>query len=149
EYEEYRSASSALQSDPGNADANSRVGRYLCFQKSHWSAGLLLLARGADEPLRKLATQDLANPTDWTAQMELADRWWDSSEAVPGTTQKSMQRRAAFWYRRALPQLSGVTKIKTEQRIAPVERDVQGRLRFTVQIAAKTAFPASILPPET
>lgn len=108
-----------LLDTPDDPAANLLAGKYLCFTKSDWEKGLPLLAKGADTGLRALAVRELLQPDEGTAQMAMADSWWDMAEKETAKQQKgAMQGRAKLWYEKALPSLTGLTKTKVEKRIS-------------------------------
>ena len=51
-------ARQTLKTKPDDADANSVVGRFLCFDKGEWKAGLPFLAKGNDAKLTALAARE-------------------------------------------------------------------------------------------
>ncbi|MGD0094825.1 MAG: formylglycine-generating enzyme family protein [Planctomycetota bacterium] len=104
---------------PDDPAANLLAGKYLCFTKNDWEKGLPLLVKGADAGLKVLAWKELAQPDEGAAQMALADSWWDMAEKESAKPQKAAMRdRAKSWYEKALPSLTGLTKIKAERRIS-------------------------------
>jgi hypothetical protein len=82
---DYTTARDKLAAFPDDADAAETVGRYLCFVKRDWPAGLPLLARGRNEGLRNLATREIALSKEpkvvVTSRFKLANEWWKLAEA--------------------------------------------------------------------
>ena len=114
-------AVAALKTDPSNPAANLFVGRTYCFTRGDWQQGLSHLAKGSDSTLAALAQKDVKAPADPNAQVELADGWWDASEAREGKEQEALKLRAGHWYKTALPNLPvGLTKAKVEKRLADI-----------------------------
>jgi hypothetical protein len=115
-------ANSTLAADPDDAEANLVVGKYQCLIKQDWTAGLPHLAKGSDEDLRKLAEQESQPPTQAAAQLELADAWWDLAQRRQDPKNefepKAIRARAAYWYRAASPNLSGISQAKAIRRAA-------------------------------
>jgi hypothetical protein len=105
----------ARATDP---QANAAVGKYECFSKRDWDRGLPMLARGDDAGLRTLAQQDLKAPSTANQQLAIADAWWTFGEAQPPTTRSSIRLRAGMWYAQAAGALSGLMKLKADQRAA-------------------------------
>jgi len=95
-------------------------GRFLCFLKGDWPAGLPLLVRGSNAKLKALAQLDLAPEKGSLALVKLADRWWELAEDESCMAKKQIQRRACHWYRQALPDLAGLTRTRVERRLALV-----------------------------
>ncbi len=50
--------------------------------------------------------------------MKLADQWFELASTAEGLPEKHLQLRAAHWYRRALPQLSGLKQEIVEKRLS-------------------------------
>jgi len=76
-----------------------------------------MLALGSDPALKELAAKDVQGTDSAEEQVKLGDGWWELAGKEEGRAKKSMGVRAAFWYKRALPQLSGLTKGKVEKRL--------------------------------
>jgi hypothetical protein len=121
-------ARKTLAAKPDDPDAATAVGRYTCFRKGDWTAGLPLLAKGSDAALKALAAKDLADPSAVADQVTLGDGWWDLSEKESGPAREELRKRAAFWYARAAPQLTGLTKAKVEKRLGSVDSRPPGAL---------------------
>jgi hypothetical protein len=103
--------------------ANTLRGKYFCFGKNNWERGLSLLAKGNNEWLKKLADAEAITPASAAQMAALGDQWWDAAASGEiADVQRYAQARAAFWYRRALPELSGLTKAKIERRLAEAGR---------------------------
>jgi hypothetical protein len=115
-----RKAAETLIADPTDTAANAAMGRYLCFVRGDWDKGLRLLAAG-DGKTRDLAKQDLSAPSVIIEQIALADGWWDLAEVDAGS-KRAAARRAGFWYKKALPKLSGLTKTKVEGRLKDLDK---------------------------
>jgi len=126
-YDKVRDAAERLKTEPRAAADHQAWGEFLCFVKGDWSAGLPHLANGPDESLRKLALKDLQEnpiPSEW---VELADGWLAKAQAADGSATDAMRRRAAYWYRLALPELTGLTRSRVEKALneLPKEPDAQ------------------------
>lgn len=120
-YADVKDAMVVLVSKPTDAEANLKVGKFLCFVKGDWDSGLPMLSAANDEALKSLAAADAASPGGPEDQVKLAEGWWNLSEKSTGLTQQRMQERALKWYRSALPMLSGLDKLKVEKRLAAIE----------------------------
>ena len=108
-------AANRLRANSEDPEANLTTGRYICFAQGKWDEGLPLLAKGSDKRLRDLAEKDLDSPSDAKAMADLADAWWDLPETKQTPSRRSRQR-AAYWYAKAVPGLSGERKTTAEQR---------------------------------
>jgi hypothetical protein len=113
-----KKAQATLAQNPNDPAANLLIGKYYCFYKSDWAQGLPLLARTSDAALTSLAAREQAGSPKPTDQVNLADDWWSYSETSPGSTKAVIQSHAVMWYRKALPDLSGLTKTRVEKRLA-------------------------------
>jgi len=111
-------AITVLETKPNDPAANLLVGRYCCFVKGDWAGGLPLLAKGGDTVAQGVATAELKNPTDATGQLSLADGWWAYSETLSGSEKEAIQSHARDYYRKALPALTGLAKLKADARLA-------------------------------
>jgi hypothetical protein len=115
-YEILRKARETLASNPNDPEANLAAGRYECFQRNNWRAGLPLLGKGSDPGLKDMAAKDLAQPGEVEAQVALGDGWWDLGERQAGPSGDLVRQRAAFWYEQVAPRTTGLTRTKIESR---------------------------------
>ena len=119
-------AKAKLSKSEADPAANTTVGRFYCLGAGQWDRGLPLLARGNDQPLRKLAAADIAaagiaggdGPADGTAS--LGDAWWEYGEQQKGVARSRARGRAAHWYQQALEKLEGLARTRVEKRLAQV-----------------------------
>jgi hypothetical protein len=116
-YDKVKTDLRTLQTQANDPAANFAVGSFLCFEKNNWDKGLPVLARGSDATLKTLAEIDVTSPVDAAVQTALADGWYESALKDRTPARAQMLKRAAFWYQRALPAASGLTKTKIEKRI--------------------------------
>jgi hypothetical protein len=75
-------AKDTLAAVPDDPAANLEVGKYVCFVKGDWDAGLLLLGKGPEGPLRALALVDVGNPASPGDRLIMGDGWWDLAIAA-------------------------------------------------------------------
>jgi len=111
-------ATAKLADSPDDADAHLALGKYLCFQQGDWEQGLPHLSRGGDSTLKELAAKGLTDPKDALAQAEIGDAWWNAAEKAKGKDKVGLQAGAQFWYTKALPALTGLSKAKAQKRLA-------------------------------
>lgn len=116
-YSAVQGSSAMLAQKPADTDANLAVGRFRCFIKGDWTAGLPFLAKGSDATIRALAENDLIRPADAGAQLALADGWWKLAENETGVARHQIQRRARKWYYEASPELSGLKRVRVDSRL--------------------------------
>lgn len=110
EYARVKSALKTLDQEPDNPAANLVVGKYLCFTKGDWAAGLARLSKGSDADLRSLATMEEAaksgsNDSHPETQIRLGDSWWPKS-----------RERALYWYALAWRRLDPLQKERVRER---------------------------------
>ena len=139
-WEKVQTARAALQSNPDDEAAHTLVGRWTLLVQADWDRALPHLAKGSEAALRKLAGQELNNPPeDPTAQVELADAWWELAQAADAVTAPAGFARARYWYRQAEPEVTGsLLKAKVAQRL----KELAGMELPTLQQAKRTPPPA-------
>jgi hypothetical protein len=139
-FNEVKAAQDKLDEQPLDPAANLAVGRYRALLKADWDHGIPMLALGSDLKLKELATAELEADAELDAtkrpdeQLKLADSWWDYAGSVEPATRDRIESRALFWYTKALPQLSGVPKLRVEKLL----QEVSGRLFARIQAATRT-----------
>ena len=114
-------AREALAKDADDPSANFYVGRWEAFVQGDWAKGLASLKRGSNAVLKKLASDELADPQQADARVALADQWWDLSLKTDGVMRDQIQKHAIEWYKKALPDLSGLATQAAQQRIDQYE----------------------------
>jgi hypothetical protein len=122
EYERFQQAAKVLAQDPNNAAANLAQGKYYCFVKDSdesWEMGLPLLAKGGDAKLKALAEAEMATAKkdDAGELFNLAEQWYDVSRSVDAASREGCLNRAAYWYKKALPELQGFKQKKAKLRL--------------------------------
>ncbi len=127
-YQKVKETLEKLDNAHNDAAANLTLGRYYCLLKGDWSRGIPLLALGSDDELRAIAQAELRKPSDNIEQAKLGDRYWLLAESKQGRAQKNIQARAALWYQRARPGLSGLTKAKIEKRLSEQAPSLDGAI---------------------
>jgi len=117
-YATFRQAEQVLAEDPEDPAANLTSGMYHCFVRNDWESGLPLLEKSKDAKLRKLAEAELAQPVEQpTKKVELGDGWWEAGDPDDVYPRQHFQSRAVFWYKAALPDLTGFTRTRVEGRL--------------------------------
>jgi hypothetical protein len=143
EFQKYLAATVRLQLDPLEPVSNLIAGRYLCFIKGDWQRGIPMLALSEDVALKYAAVQEQQAGNAPDALLSLGDVWWGVAEKESSMATEQILQRAAAWYEKAIPNLTGLAKLKAEKRgadvrhrgamanatvlEAPHERDRQGR----------------------
>jgi hypothetical protein len=115
-----------LKAKPDDAEANLELGRYYGLTKRNWDKALPLLTRGSDAGLADLAKRDLAGPKDTLPQLALADAWWEMAGNQKDPAKLALQVRAAYWYDKAVGQLTGLNRTKAQKRLDLVADKVSG-----------------------
>ncbi len=100
---------------------NLSAGRYKALFKGDFSAGLPLLAAGADDPLKDVATKDIAGATAAEQQDALGDAWYGVAEKLTGVAKNHATIRAAGFYAQAAPSLAGLLQAKAAKRAKEAE----------------------------
>jgi WD40 repeat protein len=120
EYERVKPFVTKLAKETEDAEANTQVGAYYCLFKGNWKKGLPLLAKGKDATLKALAQKDLANPKVAKTQIAVGDGWWQLAEKEKPPAQYRLQERAAFWFEQALPDVTGLGRVRLEKMLDQV-----------------------------
>jgi hypothetical protein len=112
-----------LGTQPDDAEANYRVGRYSAAVKNDWKKGLPMLAKGSDASWRKLAQQEQASPAAADGQLALADGWWEAAQSASDAEKNGLLLHAGTWYRKAQPTVAaGLVKARVEKRLADIDQ---------------------------
>lgn len=117
QYEAVQAAEKQLAVSPEDQTANATIGRWHCFFKGLWEKGLPYLTRAQPEELTSLAKADLQTPEDPKSQFLVAEGWLKYADSEIDDAKGHIQLRAAYWYRQALPGLSGLDKIRAEKQL--------------------------------
>jgi hypothetical protein len=131
-------ARKALAGGENDPAASYTLGRYLCFVRGDWPAGFERLAKGSDATFKALAERSLAYPVDAAERMALGDAWWNEAAKAKDKTLLELRSAAAYWYSLAIPDLSGVAKVRIEQRLNDITT--------TSSLAAAGTAPRPIRP---
>jgi hypothetical protein len=102
-----------MQKTPNDSNINLAVGKYECFVKGNWQAGLPLLDRGIDDQIQQAARMELWEPKNSAeqpqdsaknakVQITVADRW-EALRASNPDAGTQLNLHAYDWYLRALP----------------------------------------------
>lgn len=118
--EQYLDAVEKVKATPDSPSANAAIGKYLCFVREDWKAGLPALAK-SNLGVSSLATEEMklraaANPIDAKKGFELAGRWWTAAEAKGGSIAQgsAIKNHAAALYANVEERLEGTL----EKRLA-------------------------------
>jgi hypothetical protein len=124
-FEKTKIALKTLDEQPADPSANLTAGKYFCFRKGNWVRGLPMLAKCREKDLSTLAKLEISDPTSSEKRVKLADQWWDLAETFEDEIQEQYQVKvhAAQWYRKALPKLTGIQKLRVEQRLEELQEE--------------------------
>lgn len=114
---DYNKAKEKLAVDPSDPDANTVVGKYLCFVLGDYQSGLPFLQRSSDKTLKTLADHEIAPLYADTPikKIGMGDEWITAAKNFK-PLYKIFYDRAAQWYALAWPDLDDVSKTKLRDR---------------------------------
>lgn len=121
EYARVAPFEATLKKTPADPSANAAIGRFECFVKGNWAVGLPMLIKGSNETLKQAAVNELKPPATSQEQLAVADAWWGMTDGLPAAIQTTVRTHAAQWYSQASDGLSGLPKLKAEQRVAQMQ----------------------------
>lgn len=99
------------RSNPDDPEACLEVGKFLCFAKNDWEAGLPLMAHATNASLKMvLATEINQNPKTPEQKIALATSWRELAGSAPVQDKTFYQQRARYWY------LKGLAAYKKQDR---------------------------------
>ncbi len=119
-YATAQNAVARLKANPVDPQANAAMGSYLGFVKADWDDALLMLALGTDLNLKAIALREFDELTP-AQQADLGDTWRAMAEKQAGSTRRHILVRAAHWYRKAVPGLTGLNKEKAVKDLLRIE----------------------------
>jgi hypothetical protein len=118
QYAAAKSALNQLQAHPDDAHACTIAGKFLCFVKADWIAGLPVLAHADDAVLAGASKADLSAGDDAQAIARAADSWWDISLKLPTLERQHVRTHAANEYRHVIAALNGLSQTVAAERLA-------------------------------
>ncbi len=145
EHEAILEAQERLKTAPDDPDACLAVGRWYCFRQGDWDEGLKLLAKGTHGPLQSRAAEELASqPSRPEERVARGDAWWDLAEKAAGKSKAALERRAGYWYQKAMPDLTPqLGKSRVEKRLARAAEEPRPETRGG---SARTRPPLAVAP---
>ena len=124
EYEKIKPFLTKLKSNPDDAEANLRVGKFWCFQKQKWSQGLPYLAKGSDAKLQVLARDELKGAKTGSEQLQLGSAWVKLAEEYKDNDRLKLLKRGYRLLQRARLQLSGPERTKAEEQLKSLVKTI-------------------------
>jgi hypothetical protein len=120
-FEDVPKATTRLEANSNDPQANQTVGVYTCLVKGRWKIGLPMLAKATDLKLRFLAKMDLVTSKTPPEMFDLANQYWDLAAEKPDLEKRGLLLRSAYWYSFAVRQLDGgLGKIKAQKRLSEI-----------------------------
>ncbi len=112
-----------LIDNPEDAEANTTVAKYFCYDAQKWDLGIPLLMHGADADLKALGEMEMLKPEGVAQQVELGDKWYDiGKKGRKGTpTLEGPMSRALHWYQLAEKKITGISKDRIAKRMDEID----------------------------
>ncbi len=127
EYARLKDVRKTLRDRPDDAQANLAIGKYLCFVKNDWEAGLPKLAKGNDPAFKEALAGEpkeiAGRPED---EKRAGDAWWTLAESAVGDEKLHCQWRAKYWYLKAIAAAKDQRKAELREFLADRIKSVPG-----------------------
>lgn len=120
-YAAAKPALDAVATPSADPAAKLTAGRYLALYRGDFPTGVPLLAAGADDPLKQVATQEIAGVSGAEQLDALADGWYAIAEKQTGVAKNNAIVHAAGFYAQAAPSLAGLQQAKAIKRTKEAE----------------------------
>jgi predicted Ser/Thr protein kinase len=124
DFRQLKAHQKTLEGNAADPAANLAVGIFRCFTKGDWTRGLPLLAKGSDAPIAAAAQKEAVLTADANAQLERADAWREAGEKRTGPLKAKVLSRALYWYEKAAPALTGLTRLRVEGQLEGLYRAI-------------------------
>ena len=109
--------------DPEDLESGAVFGRFLCFIKGDWGAGLPLIAKAGNKEVMEVAQLDLKGAENHVDKVAIADAWWELSRRARGSYRQGAQDRAVYWYDQAYQAMpESLDRIHVKNRLAEAEK---------------------------
>ena len=83
-----------------------------------------MLAKGDNNDLAEMARRDMETPDDNpTSQVAAADGWRRLADNEKDLAKEAAQARAQLWYRRAVPSLEGLDRVRAKKWADTLAKD--------------------------
>jgi hypothetical protein len=136
-YADAKFALHRLQAHPDDASAATVAGKFLCFVKGDWGAGMPVLAHGDDTALADASKADLSAASDASAIARAADGWWDISLKLPALEQLHVRAYAVNKYRRVVGAINGLSQTVAAHRLAEFDAAQLEQLHLSSGLAGQ------------
>lgn len=127
------SALAQLKQKPDDAKAYHDIGCYYVFVRNDLEKGFQYLGKSSDEPMRRIALEELQSPVAAQAQSALGDLWFDWAGLQSGQLKRIALGRALHWYNAALASTTGLDKALLEKRLGDIETLIASLPQVTQQ----------------
>jgi hypothetical protein len=116
-------AAELLRTNKSNPEAMLTLGRFRALVMGQWEQGLPLLQGSSDPVLKTIALQEMQQPAEASAQIELGEAWWAAAEKAEGLLKSRARSRAMYWYERSLATLQGLSRTQAEEKLSRCIRE--------------------------
>lgn len=141
-------AAEKLKTAPDDADANLTIARYLALAADDWPAAFPLYAKSSDEALKAAAEKSLAAISGTLPPATAGDIWWDAAQTLKAPQKAEFAAAADFWYRRAAPQLSGLSRTRVQKRLDELESQLPARVIAATTLPTDAAAKPATTDPD-
>lgn len=117
QFESIRDQLQVLLEDPDDPEANLAVGKFRCFSRNEWVAGLKNLAKSSDQVLSEIAQLELDALDAVESKAAIADRWWQYADQLEKDESNRVKLHAAAYYKAVSDSLQGLQQAKALKRV--------------------------------
>jgi hypothetical protein len=110
------------------------IGRFLCFAKGDWVAGLPHLVNGSDSALKSAAQKEAGKPATPEERKALADEWLGIAQKETGLARVAVLSRGWYWLKNAEAGLTGFEKTRAVAALANTEAEIE---KLDPEVAAR------------
>ena len=116
--QQYRAALNTIEQEPGSAQKNYDIGRYLALYCRRWEQGIECLAKSSHETIRDAAMSEQSSRSSLQRGINVAEAWFDAIATIDDPiAQESVHQHALELYRQAQTWAKGLEKQIVETRI--------------------------------
>jgi hypothetical protein len=141
EFKRTKASLERLATNPTDREANLTVGKFYGLWKGEWELGIPHLAQASDGHLKQLSSLELSEDAD---VLNVADGWWDFGETQKGIVKENVRAHATYWYKIALPNLSGLGKARVERRLDEVKPSSPAAKSSTTHKSSRKRLPVLV-----
>lgn len=120
-FDSVRPFENILRSQPFDPQACLAVGKFLCFVKEDWDAGLPMLAHSTNSALKPIVTTELNHrPALAGGQIALGRAWRDLAANADAGDRSYYLARARYWYLKGLASSPAKDRERLRQQMSDV-----------------------------